>query len=446
MSCFLRPTEHSSAIPTSPSPLKDEASAFGSDDNYGSAVSTVDIVDRRPNIPALTGARFFAAFAVLLYHYASLIPLSSVEGHLVGAGRSGVSFFYILSGFVLTYNYRDWFRSHTRRWAAFASARMARVYPMYLTSLLVALPVVLWERSCHKAALSAAAASPLSPPGMALSFVANVLCLQPFLPIPEVQLLWSSVNWSIPCELFFYACFPFLMVWLCSRKLTRSGTFRWAAGIYVLQVVLFSALIAVLTYSWSPQSLVGQITVTRYFANDFLVYRAPWVRIGEFVIGILMGMCFLKEQDEGISTSSRRNALIITVCVALVSALACIQLSGTPQKVIAWLQAFGLFTPFYAIIILSIARGASGFTAFLSSRPIELLGESSYSLYLLHTIPLGALILANAPGHVFWLGTTVLTILATILVSICTYRFIETPARRAWRRLSTRQLDRALTS
>jgi peptidoglycan/LPS O-acetylase OafA/YrhL len=362
-----------------------------------------------------------------------------LKGRLVHAGRSGVSFFYILSGFVLTYNYRDWFQTDTKRWASFASARMARVYPMYLASVFFALPLVLWEKAHFGAELSAIAHSSLAPRGMALSFIANTLCLQPLLPTPEVHLLWSSVNWSIPCELFFYACFPFLMVWLCSRKLSRPAMFQWAAGIYVAEVVLFSLIVAALSHFWSPQSLLGRVTQTRYLANDLLAYRAPWLRIGEFAVGVLIGLIYLKEQDEGIATSKHRNALVIVLCLASVSALACIQLSGVLQKTIDWLQAFGLFTPFYAALVLSIARGATGFSALLSYRPVELLGEASYSLYLLHTLPLTVLNIANTTGHVFGYGTIIMTVAATILLSIGTFTFLETPTRRAWRRWTTRQ-------
>ena len=70
---------------------------------------------RRPELPALTGIRFYAAILVYLSH----VPLIPGMGKLAGdnlifnAGVVGVSFFFVLSGFILTYNYADLLRVRT---------------------------------------------------------------------------------------------------------------------------------------------------------------------------------------------------------------------------------------------------------------------------------------------------------------------------------------------
>ena len=170
---------------------------------------------RRQALPALTGARFVAAASVVGYHYQSVLHCPAWLDPLLGSGRSGVCFFYILSGFILTYNYKSWFTNDTKRWRLFAEARLARVYPMYFASMLLALAVVAgWDLPRYRMLLEESSYAHLTTGNMTGSFLADTFCLQPLMPSPEVELLWNAANWSIPCELFFYLCFPVFLVWL----------------------------------------------------------------------------------------------------------------------------------------------------------------------------------------------------------------------------------------
>src|SRR5262245_1529969 len=64
---------------------------------------------RRPALPALTSVRFLAALHVVVYHFFLVFPsrLPWLVAGVIGAGYTGVSFFFVLSGFVLAYNYLD---------------------------------------------------------------------------------------------------------------------------------------------------------------------------------------------------------------------------------------------------------------------------------------------------------------------------------------------------
>ena len=99
----------------------------------------------RPQLHALTGLRFVVAFQVLAYH--ALAPKAASPfwmRSLVGSGYVGVSLFFVLSGFVLTYTYHDALRDGTATRRAFLASRVARIYPVYLLSLAVALPPLFW--------------------------------------------------------------------------------------------------------------------------------------------------------------------------------------------------------------------------------------------------------------------------------------------------------------
>ena len=67
----------------------------------------------RPTLHALTGLRFFAALLVVFSHFPELIPISSLHAGLDRQGAAGVTIFFVLSGFVLTYRYADTFATST---------------------------------------------------------------------------------------------------------------------------------------------------------------------------------------------------------------------------------------------------------------------------------------------------------------------------------------------
>lgn len=93
-------------------------------------------------LDAITGLRFFAALHVVLFHYAvrTLGATSAVAGHVVSFGFVGVSFFFVLSGFILAYSYAPRAAEGAVAPRPFYASRVARIYPLYLAALLIALP------------------------------------------------------------------------------------------------------------------------------------------------------------------------------------------------------------------------------------------------------------------------------------------------------------------
>ena len=81
----------------------------------------------------LTSVRFIAALSVVLMHFSEYLALPQPWAQVLGAGGIGVTFFFVLSGFVLTYNYRDTFESGVRfhEFRDFFLARLFRIYPAY---------------------------------------------------------------------------------------------------------------------------------------------------------------------------------------------------------------------------------------------------------------------------------------------------------------------------
>jgi peptidoglycan/LPS O-acetylase OafA/YrhL len=92
----------------------------------------------RPRLPALTSLRFFAALHVVCFHFLAFKIVSSEGwlGQISSIGYVGVSFFFVLSGFILVYTYAG--RDTPAR--DFWRARFARIYPAFAFSLLLTGP------------------------------------------------------------------------------------------------------------------------------------------------------------------------------------------------------------------------------------------------------------------------------------------------------------------
>ena len=77
------------------------------------------------HLEALTSLRFLAALYVLLYHYTG-IPGSVFEGQVARLGYTGVSFFFVLSGFILAHNYHQVNFAKPSALHRYALARLSR--------------------------------------------------------------------------------------------------------------------------------------------------------------------------------------------------------------------------------------------------------------------------------------------------------------------------------
>ena len=107
-------------------------------EHYGSLVQCAQVRELR----SLTGVRAFAALWVLCFHsgISGLPHVPSPLAALINVGYSAVSLFFVLSGFILTYNYLPRGGSPTSRQAfgTYAVARGARIYPVYLLAMALA--------------------------------------------------------------------------------------------------------------------------------------------------------------------------------------------------------------------------------------------------------------------------------------------------------------------
>ncbi|NEY35257.1 acyltransferase family protein, partial [Streptomyces sp. PRKS01-65] len=306
-------------------------------------------------LPSLTGLRFIAAFLVFLYHAAAEKVFSDPEtteeyAELVGkAGFVGVSFFFVLSGFVLTWSARpgDTLGRFWRR-------RLVKIYPNHLVTLLAALLLINW-------------AGPLLPGGEKTSgLLPNLLLIHTWFPDPYTFISLNGVSWSLSCEVLFYLSFP---LWAALIRRVRPERLWWGAGAAALAVILAPAVATALPehplLPWQP--------LPEY--QYWFVYLFPPVRMLEFVLGIFLAR---------IVQEGRWIGLRVPVAAALFVAGYALAL----QVPVLYGYAAATVVPVALLIPAAATADIDGTRSLLRGRTLVWLGEVSFAFYLVHRLVL----------------------------------------------------------
>lgn len=344
-------------------------------------------------LPALTSLRFFAALHVVAHHY--LMPL--VESRplletLVSYGYSSVSFFYVLSGFVLThvYRYEETPAAPTRR--RFWWKRFARIYPIYFVALIAYAPFVIEHRFASGRLLTASTK-------LLVSAGVNLAALQAWLP--QLSSSWNAPSWSISVEVFFYLVFP----WLCPWLLRRPRPLRALAVTWLLGVSLPTLAIAL---HLSPATASPSAAVLA----PYLRY-SPLLHLPSFAFGILLR----KLRDE-----TRISAIWLPIGLLLLGVTVCL----APSALRPVLRSTGLL-PFFGILLLAASNPRSKLTSPLHHPCLVFLGDASYSLYILQ-VPVWLWlwpILSPVGGSAARLAYLV----SVVVIAVLAHVWIEIPVR-----------------
>jgi peptidoglycan/LPS O-acetylase OafA/YrhL len=347
---------------------------------------------------ALTGLRIVAAGMIVAHHSRGLqIPVPNY------ALDHGVSFFFVLSGFIIAYAYPK--LDSKGEVFNFIVARIARIWPAHFAALL--LVVTLLQMPLDR------------------TFVANALLLHGWVPSWPWYFSYNAPSWSISAELFFYIAFPFLIF-----QWSRSWWWKWiASAILVIALIWLGGTLHLPDISQKDQpSLHG------------LLYINPLARLFEFTSGMVAYSAFQQLQ----SVSHKLIDVVFTFLEILVVTLAGYSFvthaslvflapyfQGTGMQ---WLRHTSdvLIFPF---VVFVFAFGRGWLSRFFGRPPMILLGEISFSIYLVHSTVFGFYLRHwriddTAPNY---LGLVV-CITATLALAFIICAIIEVPCRTAAKR------------
>jgi peptidoglycan/LPS O-acetylase OafA/YrhL len=362
----------------------------------------------KETMPALTGLRFGLAALVVLYHVGGRQMEQAPRwiAAIVSHGYLAVNAFYILSGFVLAHTYLDAEGRLRGDRRSFWVARFARIYPIY------ALTIILGFSNRFQFGMK----QPTGWEDAVASFTVFAL-LQAW--IPAYALLINPAAWSLSAEAFFYFCFPALSK--LGRSQTRNGLLRVMALCWILSLTPPVLFLLIASHAGpSLASLLGKESV-----SAFLQYN-PLFHVPAFAMGIATQRWFLLERSGPLFDSWRPTA----ICAVSICSICLILGIGWPLPRI--LVNNGLLGPAFAFLIAGLAAGRGVIARVLGAPAAVLLGEASYSLYLLHlplwgmTLALNTLTLRISDSSWTFL---IVDIAVAIGVSILSLKYVEIPYR-----------------
>ena len=305
-------------------------------------------------ISSLQALRALAFLGIFLSH----------AGAPVEWAKLGVSVFFVLSGYLMTDNYREReMEISVKKNCLFAAGKIKKLYPLHILTMvcaaLLALAVI-WQNGIDRASVLT----------LAGNVAANLLLIQAW--IPEAAVSLNSVAWYLSAALFFYFLFPWIIKGM--KKISGGGKRSpWISGcILILATQLLGAFLI--------RFFTGESGTVYVWATYFL----PAFRLGDFLFGCMIGM--LKDEKKEISI---KKGILLTAELLLL--VCCIFLSYYGKKTYAGifpsviLNYTTLYIPLAAgLIILFLCRGP--IAGLLTNRALVALGNISAYAFLIHNV------------------------------------------------------------
>jgi peptidoglycan/LPS O-acetylase OafA/YrhL len=305
---------------------------------------------KKERLPALSGLRILAALNIVFFHFSNpkwFGPFAPI----VANGYTSVSFFLMMSGFILAYNYEERARAGKLKAKNFWIARFSRLYPVYVLALLISLGMLAdeWHARTHAQFF--------------LGLILTPLMLQGW--SPSLSTFWNTPAWTMCTEAFFYLIFPVVILLRRPQRLSR--LLLWMLGLWAAGMVLPS-----LYMYFHPD---GVLHANRY-TNGFWIRAlkfTPLPHVPSFLFGIA-----LAEVDRRIPRDARlRLWMGLAGCAAVYTILYYGDSMPFPM------MHDGLMMPLFGLAILGLA-GHNFLAKIFGFGPFAIAGQASYCLYILH--------------------------------------------------------------
>ncbi|MDP4148449.1 MAG: acyltransferase [Bacteroidota bacterium] len=333
----------------------------------------------RNTIPALTGIRFVAAFMVLLNH---LVPVTGMGwfDELIKSMNVGVTIFFVLSGFLIAFRYFDEYAENPKWKRQYVVYRVARVFPMYAL-VTCGTFIVLWH-------------SAKDPRELMKTFVLNLTMLRGF----SGKYVYTGVSqgWTLTVEEVFYFLAPFIFLW--SRKIPL-----------LLQTLLF-LLFGLATLYWSGLMSVREVWICTFFGRSF-----------EFLCGIYLFFVIRKGTFKPRFRVTWVAGLLALGLIVVLSRLSYAPYTYAIQNPIGLGVNIYILPVAIALLFWGLIHERTWLQRMLSTKVFEVLGRSSYTLYLIHYGAFTGLIHSYITKNFF------LVVLILQVTAILAWKFIEEP-------------------
>lgn len=342
---------------------------------------------KKTEVTQLTGLRAIAAWWVVSFHSGYMLePLSSRLFRFTRGGYLGVDVFFVLSGFVIAYNYMENpLRKGWERWREFYWMRFARLYPVHVFTLLVSLMFFL----ATKVAVLHTRKDFSGWTGG--SFVANIFMVHAW--FPHVHDSWNNASWSVSSEWFAYLLFPLIVYVGVSRMSPRFG---------VIAATLAATVPAVIGFTYNNVPFFPLIEV-----------------LFEFAAGCMIYVSFNGLKDHAALRSIAGGCLLVGIVAWVVL---------NASTLVIWER---WMVSLFPLLVMYLAVSTGIVRRVMCSRPLVYWGKVSYSLYMTHNVTLWVLKYLLPEHHNRMdAGRFGIYVVAMASVAALTYHFVEEPARK----------------
>ncbi|WP_208560227.1 acyltransferase family protein [Marinilactibacillus kalidii] len=333
-------------------------------------------------IKPLQSLRFIAIFFVFLSHLLFFENTTYEYFFLrfLYGGYWGVTFFLVLSGFVMSYNYQESFKDLNRKkYLEFIKKRLIRLFPIHIFTFILAVPFYILAIINY-------------PIKYFFKALLNILLIQSLIPIREVYFSFNSVSWYLSCCFILYLLTPLLLFLL--SKIMKSNKYLIIYG-FLIYLIAFLAVII-----WKEH---------RHFT--WIFYISPFFRIFDFSLGLLLGIFIKVNKFE----KSRKYYTIIEISsvVFFIAMYLC-------YPYINKAYTYGVYyLPIMLLIVAIFSINRGYISKLLENKRLVALGGVSFEFYVIHKLIIDYLVFSspNINPILIALISFIMSILSAIILN-----------------------------
>jgi peptidoglycan/LPS O-acetylase OafA/YrhL len=357
-----------------------------------------------PMILPLSALRFFVIVLIYFHHL-------SYPG---GLGPAAVTFFFVLSGFIMAYNNNSKFVClDVERLKSFYIKRLSGLYPLHILTFIVSIPIVYVTN--FKTNI--------------LYTLANIFLLQSYFPNGAQVFAFNGLSWFLADIIFFYFVTPFALFFLF--KLNAEGNNKTLLS---LLVFLFICEIG-LAYPFINK-------IEPYSFGWWFIYISPYFRIFDYMIGLVLGLIFISSKGSVahhlVISRILFSALEVISILFFVYSFYWIRFIPYPS-----LQMGTYFIPFCTLVIYVFSFQRGIISLILSNKIFVYLGGLSFTIYLTHQLVISyTAIVFSSPIHdiaadIKKIAAQLLLLFVIICLSDVLVRYFEQPMKKLLLRKTT---------
>lgn len=307
----------------------------------------------RPQIMSLQGVRAIACLSIITYHCG------------IGKwGTWGVSVFFLLSGFLLVYNYYDVrLKTDIKSCILFSFNKIRKIYLLHIIMMNATLVLFCLRMGKKEVLINAEL--------QLKQIIVNILLLQSWFLEEEIYFSLNGVSWFL--SVYAFMCIMFPIILCIVRKAVKSKkTFSIILFVYFLQVI------AGIISQYIQNNLLELGNFCKWFTYVFPVFR-----LGEFVIGSLVGGVFLEEKHKISDVCATSLELVIVGLVIVVQLVNKYDILNGRYEFFKYSL---IHTPVVTGLIYIFALNCGKISKLLSCRLIVNVGNISAYMFLIHQV------------------------------------------------------------